>query len=137
MSRNWIFLSLVALASWGFWGFFPKMATQYISVRSAFFYQAVGSFLVGIAALWLVDFRPEWHSRGVLFAVLTGVLGGVGALFYLAAAVRGRISVVVTLTALYPLVTIMLARVFLAEPLSLRQGAGMALGLAAMMLMAG
>jgi hypothetical protein len=93
----------------------------------------------GHASAIALPFRPDEARRLLAQA---GFPHGrnfppIDALFYQAAAVRGRISVVVTLTALYPLVTIMLARVFLAEPLSLRQGAGMALGLAAMMLMAG
>ncbi|MHC5080458.1 MAG: EamA family transporter [Planctomycetota bacterium] len=48
--------------------------------------------------------------------------------------VKGKASVVVPLTALYPVVTLVLVFVFLREPLTAKQGVGIALALAAMVL---
>jgi len=132
---RWFLSAVLALLIYGLWGFFPKLAVTYISPRSALVYEVAGAVLVGIFALWLEDFRPDTHPRGVLFAVLTGAAGMLGTLFYFTAASTGRISVVVAVTALYPVVTILLAALFLQEPFTLKHLAGMGLALAAIVLL--
>jgi transporter family protein len=87
-----------------------------------------------VALAW-IGFEPDTHPKGVLFAVLTGISGVVGTLFYFAAATRGKISVVVSLTALYPLITILLAAFILKEPVTLKQIIGMGFALVAIVLL--
>ena len=58
-----------------------------------------------------------------------------GTLCFFAAAERGKISLVVSVTALYPLITIILAALFLKEPLTLKHLAGMACALVAILLL--
>ncbi len=132
---NWFLSAFFALIIYGFWGFFPKLAVNYIDPRSALIYQVLGAMAVGGIVLGMVGFQPQSHPKGVLFAVLTGVAGIVGTLFYFAAASKGRISVVVSLTALYPLVTILLAAIFLREPITLKQGFGVICALLAITLL--
>lgn len=134
MLDNWFASALLALIIYGFWGFFPKLAVSYISPQSALVYQVAGGMLVGMLALLLVGFRPESHPLGVLFAFLTGVTGVLGTLFYYAAASRGNISIVVSMTALYPLITICLAFFILHEPLNFRQIIGMIFAIVAIIL---
>ncbi|MBN1666614.1 MAG: EamA family transporter [Anaerolineales bacterium] len=133
---HWLSLSLFTMLIFGFWGFFPKLATRYISPQSAFVYQALGSLVTALLALLFLGFRPEIQPRGMLFAFLTGVAGIAGGLLYLFAVQHGRIGVVVTLTALYPVITILLAAIFLHEPISLRQGLGMLFAVIAIALIA-
>ena len=133
---NWFVSALLALIFFGLWGFFPKLAVAHISPPSAVVYQVAGGLLVGFVALALVGFRPETRPMGVLFAVLTGVAGVLGTLFYYAAASRGRLAVVVGMTALYPFLTILLAYFLLREPISGRQLLGMLFALAAIVLFA-
>ena len=133
---NWLFSAGSAILLYGFWGFFPKLAMAHIQPTSALIYQVAGAMLVGFLCLFLVDFRPDTHPRGVLFAFLTGVAGILGTLFYFAAARRGNISVVASMTALYPIITILLAAVFLREPITLRQLLGMVFALIAIFLFA-
>jgi transporter family protein len=132
----WIAFSLVAFLLFGLWGFFPKLALRHISPASAMVYQVLGAAAVGLVFLSALTFRPEFHWRGSLFAVLAGVAGSLGTLCFLAALSRGRASVVVTMTALYPLVAILLSHFLLKEPITAAQGAGMVLALAAMVLLA-
>ena len=128
--------SSLALIIWGFWGFFPKLATRYMSPQSLIFYQGLAGLLVGLASLFMIGFKPEVHPKGILFAFLTGVMGLLGGLFYLFALARGKVSVIVTLTALYPIITIALAAVFLKEPITLKQGCGMVLAVLSIILLA-
>jgi transporter family protein len=92
----------------GIWTYLPKLTTRYISPLSATIYELVGSILVGIVVLVLMRFRPDTHPSGFALAVATGVVGFIGALCYLAAVARGKVSLVVSFTALYPAMTILL-----------------------------
>lgn len=135
--NSWFLWTLLAMITFGAWGFFPKLAVNYISPQSALIYQVFGGVLVGLVALVMLKFKPETHPAGIMYAILTGITGVLGTLFYYAAASRGQISVVVSLTALYPLITIMLAIVFLNETLVLKQVVGLCFAVAAIVLLAG
>jgi transporter family protein len=134
---NWFVSAVFALIIYGFWGFFPKIAVAYINPQSALVYQVVGGLLVGFLVLAMIGFKPETQPMGILFAMLTGITGVLGTLFYYAAASRGSISIVVSITALYPLITICLAFFFLDEPLTLRQLFGMLSAIIAIILLSG
>lgn len=134
--EQWLTASLIALLLYGFWGFFPKLAMAYINPASAIVYEVAGTVAVGLLALSLVGFRPDVHPKGILFAALTGVTGMLGTLCLFYAVRSGKASVVVCLTALYPLITVILAHIFLHETLSPRQIIAMVLALAAIALFA-
>lgn len=133
--NSWLFPAVGAMLCFGLWGFFPKLAVLYLDPRSALVYQSMGGLLVGLLVLASLKFAPAFHAKGVLFAVLTGIAGVGGTLCFMAAAARGRISLVVSITALYPLITIVLAAVFLKEPLTIKHLAGMACAVAAILLL--
>jgi len=134
--QSWFLWTILSLVTFGFWGFFPKLAVQYINPQSALIYQVVGGVLVGIVVMAMVGLRPETHPLGILFAVLTGITGVLGTLFYYSAASRGQISIVVSLTALYPLITILLAIIFLHETLNPKQVVGLGFAIGAIVLLA-
>ena len=134
--ENWLLSALLALILYGFWGFFPKIAVSYISPQSALIYEVAGAMLVGLATLFFIRFQPESHPKGILFAVLTGIAGMLGTLFFFHAAQKGKISIVASLTAIYPLITVILAAVFLREPLTAKQVSGMILAIFAILLLA-
>ena len=135
--ESWLLPASAALIIYGLWGFFPKLAVTYINPVSALIYEVAGAMLVGLFSLFWVGFQPETHPRGILFAVLTGVAGMLGTLFFFAAASRGKLAVVVSMTALYPLITILLAAVFLREPVTAKQILGMLCAGAAILLLTG
>lgn len=132
---NWLTPSIFALLSFGFWGLFTKLSVEYIDFKSAIIYQTLGVILVGSLGLWLVDFKPATDARGFGFAILTGIAYGLGCLFYFIAASKGKIISVVTLTALYPMVTILLAYFILQETFTLRQLSGIGFAIFAIFLM--
>lgn len=132
---NWIAASLLALLSFGLWGLFTKLAVVHIDYRSALLYQTIGVLLVGTMMLCLGGSKPAVHLKGFGYALLTGAAYSIGCLFYFIAASRGKIITVVTLTALYPLVTIALAYCLLDESVSMKQCLGIGCGLIAIFLM--
>jgi len=94
-----------------------------------------------VAVLVVVPFA--WRALGaagrpsrsaVALASGSGVLGGVATLLFLAATGHGQLTIVAVLTALYPAATIVLARVLLAERFSRVQGLGLAVAVAAIVL---
>ncbi|MBV9092361.1 MAG: DMT family transporter, partial [Streptosporangiaceae bacterium] len=69
--------------------------------------------------------RKTW-SRAWRTGVAAGVLGGIANLLYLAATGAGQLAVVAVVTALYPAVTVLLARLTLHERWSRLQVIGLA-----------
>lgn len=132
---QWLPAALLALLSFGLWGLFSKLALVYIDSKSALIFQTAGVLLVGIITLSMLNFKPAVDAKGLGFGLLTGIAYGVGCLFYLMAADKGKIVTVVTLTALYPLVTIILSYFLLQETISIKQFFGILLALAAIYLM--
>ncbi len=103
--------------------------------------RAVSALLLGvyfIGSLILGRVKPSHRvSRKFWFALLgAGLLDSSANVFFLMASRAGSLTVVSVLTALYPLGTIILARVFLKEKIARVQTVGVLLALAASALLA-
>lgn len=133
----WLPAALIALFSFGLWGFFSKMALFYIDSKSALIYQTAGVLVVGLITLGMLNFKPAADAKGISFGLLTGIAYGIGCFFYLLAADKGKVTTVVTMTALYPLITIILSYLILHETISIKQYIGIFFALIAIYLMAG
>ena len=134
--KQWLLPTFGALVLWGLWSFIPKITTRYISPKSAIVFEVLGGILMAVIVLATLKFKPDIHPKGVLLAMTTGILGFAGALCFLYAASKGPISLVALLSALYPVIAIVLAVLFLHESISIKQGLGIVLGLGAMILIA-
>ncbi|MFH1242723.1 MAG: EamA family transporter [Pseudomonadota bacterium] len=134
--KEWILPTFGAFILWGFWGFIPKVTTRYIDPRSAIVYEVLGGILVATVVFCLLNFRLETHPKGILLAITTGVLGFLGALLFLVAVSKGPVTLVATLSALYPVISITLAVFLLNETVTLKQGVGIVFALIAMILVA-
>lgn len=90
-----------------------------------------------IAPLAILTLRAggvEVSRTGALQAVIAGVLFGLANLAFLVATHTGQLAIVVVLTSLYPAVTVILARVFLADQWIRTQKIGLIAGFAAVLL---
>ena len=121
---------------WGLFGFLPKLTTRYINPNSAIFYQLLIGLPMAIVVFGLMRGNLQTDPRGILLASLTGIVGTLGAYFFIVAVSRGPVSLVTAFTALYPAFTIILAMVFLGERLEPRQWVGVGTALIAMLLVA-
>lgn len=133
---EWLPAAVLALMSFGLWGLFTKLAIVYIDSKSALVFQTFGVFLVGVITLWVMNFKPETEIKGISFGLLTGLAYGIGCLFYFIAVGKGKVITVVTLTALYPLVTILLSYFLLHETINIKQWIGIILALIAIYFLA-
>lgn len=132
---SWLGLAVAALLAWGAAGIFLKLATNFISAGSSLLWLVAG-FLLLAPLLW-----PGWelldYSLGnVLAAVAAGFLNALAFWTFLAALRSGgKASVVVPLTALYPLLVVLAVPLLLDESLTFTQGLGVACGVAALVLL--
>jgi len=93
-------------------------------------YEVLGGTVTALLAFLIL--RPQLGGveiRGIIPAVLTGVMGYLGLLCFMYAIRGGKICVVAPLTALYPVVTVALAMIFLKERINVVQMAGIILAL--------
>ena len=132
---QWFVFALTSMILYGVWGFFSKLATSALKPTNAYIYQLLGILLAGVVMTFLVKFQPAGKPVGIAFALATGVVATVAAYFFFNAVAQGRSTVVVTLSALYPLVTLLLTYFCLHETLNLKQFLGIGLALVAIFLL--
>ena len=131
---EWFLPALGSLVFYGFWDFFPKIASLTINPKSFLFYNVIGSVVVNFIIFFVMKSRLQFEMKGFIFSILTGVFGILGTLLFAYALGKGKASVVIIITALYPIISIILSIVFLKEVISIRQFIGMALGMLAVVL---
>lgn len=120
------------MAAWGVSRLFPKLATNHIDPKSALAFEVLGEVIAVLVILAALGFsKPMFHIKGSSYAILAGLFGGAGVYWYLLAADRGNVSQLVGITALYPVITVMLGVLVLNEPLTAKQVAGVGLAVLA------
>ena len=127
----WLPYALLVLAGWGIWGLVQKPLTDETDVYSVAFVQfgVTLSWGLGMALARRQGLDPR--TPGLKFATGAGVCAYSGSLAFLLAIDRASASLVVPMTAMYPVVTIILGVVFLNERLTMSHKAGVVLSLAA------
>ena len=126
---DWMLLSCVAIMLWGFVGLFQKFGTNRISARSLLVWLMAG-FLVLLPWFLKKDSLLSLRGQDYAIGLLGGLTNGLGSWFLFASLEEGaKASVAVPLTALYPLVTVMLAKLVLREILTGWQWMGIGLAL--------
>ena len=134
--KPWLLYSLLTVVTWGVWGIFSKLASNYAKPRQVLIFQTAGIIVSGLVALVAENSRIEWDVRGFAWSALGGFFACLGFLAFFTALEQGPTSSVVSLSAIYPLVTVVLSIVFLHEKLSTRQSVGIILALVARILLA-
>ena len=123
--HSWFWLSVVSLVFFGITGVTQKLSTNHISFELSLVWFCVAMIVVSLFIPFLVPL--DWHVsiQIVIWAVLGGLLNGLGVLTSFAAfADGGKASIVTPIINLFPLVTIGGAWLFLGEKLTSTQLAG-------------
>jgi transporter family protein len=115
----YIFASIAAF----FWGCAPiidKLSLKTTSAPGVLFWRSLINLLFAAIMLLVMGKANLLGNRqGIMYAMLGGLLsGGVGQLMYYLALSRSEASWVVPLTAGYPMITALMAMVFLREPVT-------------------
>ncbi len=131
---SWLAYSIACLVCFGLWGFFSRLALESINPKQVLIFQTIGIGLVTTILLGQLD-RHDLSLKGSTYAILTGMAFTLGSiLFFMATDKHEKVSVVVTVTALYPVVTLCLAWFFLKESFNLTQSLGVFLAVVAVLL---
>jgi len=135
-TSEWFIPAALSLVLWGVWGVFQKLATNQMAPRNVYFASALGGIAVVLVMLSFSKFPLRMSFEGTFFGVLAGVCSSLGGLLFLQALSRGEAALVITFTALYPVVSIILSFIVLDEAITLKQGIGIVLALFSMVLLA-
>jgi bacterial/archaeal transporter family protein len=121
----WLLMVLVTLIFWGGTGITQKLATNHLSSRLTFVWYAMAFIPVSSGLLYASQVKWDYPIGTMALALSGGLLLGLATLPLFVALERGgKASIVVPLVALYPLLTVLLALVFLGEQLVGRQWLG-------------
>lgn len=134
--KPWFLYTLLTVITWGMWGVFSKLAAGYTKPRQSILFQTAGVLAFALVVLVLERFHVRWTAPGFAWSALGGFFAFIGFLTFFAALVDGKASTVVVMSALYPLVTILVSIAFLHEKLTGRQSIGIVLALLASALLA-
>ena len=133
---RWLRWTVLALLSWGVWAIMAKLIGAALSGTHNQALSTLGILPVMLALAFSKKVSTTGNRRrGILYALASGAVSCIGNVFYYAALSRGgKAATIVPLTALYPLVTILLAMLLLKERLNRIQLGGMLLSLIAIYL---
>ena len=135
--KPWLFYSLMTLLCWGLWGVFSKLASNYSRPRQTLIFQAVGVVAFALLVLFMEQFQLQRTAPGFWWSAAAGFVNFVGFLFFFAAVQKGKVSTVISLSSLYPVITIALSMLLLHEKITKREGLGIAFAITACWLLAG
>lgn len=134
-SRAWLGLTIAAIGFWGVYGIALKLASEGLSIVAGQLLSTAGLL---VPALFLITpvTRERGATKGLLLGIVSGLSGALGN-FALLASLRagGKAAIIFPLTALYPLVTVAVAVLFLRERAHRVQAAGIALAVVAVLLL--
>ena len=131
----WFWYSLLAVLFWGAWAILSKVGSQAIPAKTVQFLFTIGALPVVLALLVAKRFRIQNNRKGVGYSLANGVISGIGMIaLYAAFRSGGNTSVIMVTTALYPMITVVLALVILRERLTKFQVMGLILAAAAIVI---
>ncbi len=130
MVKAWIMYSILCLITWGLWGLVLKYAYASSNWLQVYFASSLASFLLSLT-IFIASGGSLNFTKSIGIALIAGLFGGAGYIFFIKALQGGEASIVIPLTALYPAITAILAMLLLGERISLAKGLGIVLALIA------
>ena len=134
----WLPLAALVFVMWGVQAYVMKSATRTTSAEGIFFYMAATAVALIPMAVWMTDLGApiNWALKGPYLAALVQVLNSVGALCLVYAMRHGKAIIVAPLTALSPVITVVLSLMIYSRVPPPYQVAGIVCAAVAMGLMA-
>ncbi len=135
LRAKWFWYSAFCVLVWGPYNIVSKLGSREIPAPAMQYLFTGGALPVMLGLLVGRRFRLEKSWKGISYGAITGVLSGIGGLGLFAAfGSGGNTTVVTTTTSLYPMVTVILAVIFLRERLTWVQVLGLVFATAALIL---
>ena len=135
LRARWLYYSILCVLFWGAWVLFSKLGSDEIPASPMQFIFAFGFIPVAVLVLILKPVKFEKSVKGIAYSLGNGVLAGIGGLALFAAyRSGGNTSVITAATALYPLITVVLAILVLRERLTWLQVLGLGFAVVAIII---
>ncbi len=132
--ERWFVLGVLAVVLFGIGSFLGKLASNTDISPRVYFFEAIGTITV-FTTFFLLKKSEILNGFSInYYAIGMGLCWGIGTVLFIFALENSKISLITTLTALYPAATIILAYIFLAERLETRELIGVVLAIAAIFL---
>ena len=136
LKRSWFWYSIAASLCWTAWAFTARLGSKEIPPTTMQFVSAFGFLLVGLVMVAVQRPQLKQSLRGNSYALISGLLLGLGGIaLYGAYRAGDNASVVTATTSLYPVATVLLAVTFLREKLNKLQLLGVCFAVAAILLL--
>lgn len=135
---SWLISSVLVFLMWGAQGYFMKVANDAVEAESIFFFMTVSGLLLIPCAIYITDFSVpvNWGGSGLYSALLIQSLNAFGALMLVYAYRYGKAIVVSPMTALSPIITVVISLLVYAVVPGVFVSLGIVLALLAVFLMA-
>jgi transporter family protein len=134
-NARWFWYSLICVLCWGGWALLSRLGSREIPPETMQFLFTVGTLPVCLALLIGRRGKLEKSPRGITYGILNGILSGVGGLALFAAYhTNGNTSLITVATALYPMITVVLAISILRERFRAIQALGLAFAVVAIII---
>lgn len=128
MQQLGVIFALLCAFAWAFWGICGKLSANHgVPPTTLAFLSSCASFVVIVGSYAWQRFPTAPTVTGSFFALLSGLCGAIGLLFFAMAIKRGDAALIVTLSAIYPVFTVILSPLILRETISLTHAAGVLL----------
>jgi transporter family protein len=135
LKARWFWYSMLCVLCWGGWALASKFGSREIPPETMQFLFTIGVMPVCIGLLVARRFKLEKSPKGISFGILNGVLSGIGGLTLFAAYhTNGNTSLITASTALYPMITVLLAVTILRERFGVIQVVGLGFAAAAIVI---
>jgi bacterial/archaeal transporter family protein len=131
----WALYALLCIISWGLWGFLAKIGSESATALQLQVLFALGMLPVAVCIMAGMRWKLDRDFIGASYGILSGVTTGLGILGYYGALHAQAASIVTPVTGLFPLLTIVLAFIFLRERLNRVQVCGIGLALVAIVIL--
>jgi uncharacterized membrane protein len=136
LKRSWFWYSIAASLCWTAWAFTARLGSEEIPPATMQFVSAFGFLLVGLVIVAVRKPQLKSSLRGNSYALISGILLGLGGIaLYGAYRTGDNASVVTATTSLYPVATVLLAVTFLRETLNKLQLLGVCFAVAAILML--
>lgn len=127
-----ILYSLVATVMWGVWAILIKLSAQRIGHWPSVMVYTIASVTTTVVIFMVLGKSlRDMDATGAAIAVAAGILGGLAVVFFQKALSEGPVSTTTAMSALYPIFAVVFGVLFLKEKLSVLNFVGIAMALAA------
>jgi len=133
---------LLAIITMIFWGAAPIFGKIGLTKINPYIALAIRSFIVALIMLIIISIRGDFRElikvdlKSVAFIGLEGIFASlIGHFAYYYALKLGETSKIVPITSAFPLITVLIAIIFLSEKITLFKGSGILLIIAGIVLL--